>query len=180
MLNIEKTTLPSDALLNIYNINGCHTDCYTTDIKFEVSFEEFVKAFYSTSLFKLERFILKWTVAKPSTDNQLDELLNSDSNQFAAWTVEKRAENQLLMCDFQQRTRSWFMVTSKSKSNASITQLYFGSAVVPKQSQVSKHGKPQLGFLFTALLGFHKLYSILLLLSAKKKLLSSVQTSKGL
>ena len=57
MLNIIKTTLPTDALLNIYNINGCHTDCFTTEIELEISFEQFVKAFYSTPLFRLERFI---------------------------------------------------------------------------------------------------------------------------
>jgi hypothetical protein len=180
MLSIEKTALPSDALLNMYNINGCHTDCYTTEIKLEVSFEQFVKAFYSTPLFKLERFILKYAVAKPSTDTQIVELLNSDSNEFAAWSVEKRADNQLLMCDFQQRTRSWFKVSSIHSSKTPLTHLYFGSAVVPKKSKDLKTTNPRLGFLFSALLGFHKLYSILLLFSAKKRLLSSVQVSKGL
>ncbi|MFT5520094.1 MAG: hypothetical protein ACI9IA_000682 [Enterobacterales bacterium] len=180
MLNIEKTTLPADALLNIYNINGYHTDCYTTDINLEISFEQFVKAFYSSPLFRLERLILKWAVAKPSTDIDIDELLNANSNEFAAWSVEKREDNQLLMCDFQKRTRSWFKVSSNNSSNTFITHLYFGSAVVPKQNNVSKTTNTHLGFLFTALLGFHKLYSILLLLSAKKRLLSSVQVSKAL
>ena len=180
MLNIEKTSLPIDALLNIYNLNGCHTDCYTTEIKLEISFEEFIKAFYCTPLFRLERFILKWAVAKPSTDNQIDELLDFKSNEFAAWTVEKRVDNQLLMCDFQKRTRSWFKISSQSNNKTSSTRLYFGSAVVPKYNNDSKSSKSTLGFLFTALLGFHKLYSILLLFSAKQKLLSSIKSNKGL
>lgn len=48
------------------------------------------------------------------------------------------------------------------------TRLYFGSAVVPHR--IAKDGKPSLGFFFTALLGFHKIYSILLLSSTRAKL----------
>jgi hypothetical protein len=74
--------------------------------------------------------------------------------------VEAREENQILMCDFAGSTRSWLM----SVPTETGTRLYFGSAVVPHR--ISKNGKPSLGFFFTALLGFHKVYSVLLLWSA--------------
>jgi hypothetical protein len=45
------------------------------------------------------------------------------------------------------------------------TRLFFGSAVVPAHP-----GKAALGFTFTVLLGFHKLYSQTLLHAARKRL----------
>ena len=45
-----------------------------TEIPGRISFPEFVFAFYTTLLFKLERLILKWTVSKPSTDAQARQL----------------------------------------------------------------------------------------------------------
>ncbi len=51
---------------------------------------------------------------------------------------------------------------------SSSTRLYFGSAVVPRQSAGA--GKPVMGSLFQALLGFHRLYSRLLLRAASKRL----------
>ena len=48
------------------------------------------------------------------------------------------------------------------------TRLYFGSAVVPVRDRVS--GQPRMGFVFQALLGFHKLYSRVLLGAARSRL----------
>lgn len=48
------------------------------------------------------------------------------------------------------------------------TQLYFGSAVVPTKS--GSGGMQRMGLLFSALLGFHKLYSRVLLTSARSRL----------
>ena len=48
------------------------------------------------------------------------------------------------------------------------TRLYFGSAVVPVANAGS--GEDSIGFAFRALLGFHKLYSRVLLRSAAARL----------
>lgn len=157
---IHSSSLPDEALLNKYHKEGTHTDCYSTDIFFPISHAQYVTAFYTTPLFKLERFILKWTVSKPSTDEQAQQVAEGLIESFAAWTVEARAENQLLMCDFQNRTRSWFMIIPLENG----ARLYFGSAVVPI---INSRGKSSLGFIFHALLGFHRLYSLALLYSAK-------------
>jgi len=117
-------------------------------------------------LFKLERVILKWLVAKPSTDQQAEELARGGRDSFAAWTVEASAPNQLLMRDFLGNTRSWLMVEPRHEGG--VTRLYFGSAVVPHANR--KTGQRRLGFGFRALLGFHRRYSRALLTAARARL----------
>ena len=160
MFSIEKTSVPENTFLEKYLIDGNYVDCYVTTIDKQVSFSEFVLAFYTTWLFKVEAFILTYTVRKPSSDVEARKLANAEIDKFAAWTVENRNEKELLMFDFVGRTRSWFMV----EKDEAKTKLYFGSAVVPK-----KRGEG-LGFIFIILLGFHQMYSILLLYFAKRKL----------
>jgi hypothetical protein len=155
-------------MLSAYSLAGAYADCYTTELASNVTFPEFVFAFYTTFLFKLERFILKWTVSKLSTDLQVKQLADGDNEKFAAWHVEDRKENELLMCDFLGRTRSWLMVTPVNTASGARTRLYFGSAVVPVRN--SKMGKPAIGFGFQALLAFHQVYSVLLLYSAKLRI----------
>jgi hypothetical protein len=82
--------------------------------------------------------------------------------------VEGRSENEMLLCDFVGRTRSWLMTVPLNAANDTRTELYFGSAVVPKQNP--RTGQLSLGFQYQALLGFHKVYSVLLLYSAKLRL----------
>ncbi len=159
-LAIRACELPADALLARYRGDGSYADCYVTEVSRPVSQAEYVEAFYTSGVFKLERLILKLLVARPSTDQQARELAAGQRTAFAAWTVEARSPNQLLLCDFQGRTRSWLM--------ASGTRLYFGSAVVRVESRGS--GKAGLGFAFRALLGFHRLYSRVLLRAAARRL----------
>ena len=168
MSSIQSCSLPDSALLDTYRANGAYTDCYSTDIAGSVSHKQFVTAFYTTSLFKLERAILKWAVSKPSTDAQAEQLASGAAAAFAAWHVEKRSENQLLMCDFQNRTRSWLMVAPLKTDSGPATRLYFGSAVIPVED--AKTGRLTLGPGFRALLGFHKVYSKALLSATRSRL----------
>lgn len=168
MPNVKSCSMPSEALLRRYQKSGIHTDCYFTDIPVDVSFEQLVLAFYATTLFRLERFILKWAVSRPSTDAQLAQLASGDGSKFAAWSVEERSEHQLLLSDFQGRTRSWLMTTPIEAGPRDHTRLFFGSAVVPALNK--RTGERRLGFPFKALLGFHKLYSVALLSAAAASL----------
>ena len=166
MLSIEKCVLPPQALLAKYSLNGMYADSYRTEIQGHISLSVYVFAFYTTALFKIEQFILAHTARRPSSnDHQAKELADGARNEFAAWQVESRSDNELLMRDMLGRTRSWFMVHHLGAEDAQRTQLYFGSAVVPKKNQ--KTGKSSLGFVFQALLGFHRIYSILLLYFAR-------------
>ena len=164
MHEIESWPVPQGALLEIYSERGAYTDCYTTDLPGAISLEQYVAAFYTTFVFKLERLILKWVVAKPSTDDDARGLGAGTVDRFAAWRVEERTEYQILLCDFRGATRSWLM----AEQHGANTRLYFGSAVVP--SGRSAKGKPRLGFAYRALMGFHKLYSRVLLRAAARRL----------
>jgi hypothetical protein len=160
--------MPEAALLGSYTRSGAFTDCFATEIDGSVSHAQFVRAFYTTWVFRLERVILRWAVARPSTDDEARQVAEGASDSFAAWKVEARGDNQLLMCDFQGRTRSWFMVVPIGTGSGARTRLYFGSAVVPRRDPVS--GARSLGPVFGALMGFHKLYSHVLLYAARSRL----------
>ncbi len=161
---VQPCPLPEGALLEAYSRRGAYTDCYAVDVPKRISLEQYVEAFYTSFVFKTERFILKWAVSKPSTDDQARALAAGTRDEFAAWRVEKRNGQQLLLSDYRGSTRSWLMVASSGPG----TRLYFGSAVVA--SGKSRSGKPTMGFVFRALLGFHKIYSQVLLHSAKSRL----------
>jgi hypothetical protein len=165
MSAIQPRPLPEAALLRRYANGADYTDCYTTLIDRSASHEAFVHAFYTTWVFRLERWILTWTVAKPSTDAEAAELAAGARESFAAWRVEARARDQLLMCDFLGNTRSWLMTAAEGAAG---TRLYFGSAVVARSDRAT--GKRTLGAPFRALMGFHKLYSRALLRAACSRL----------
>jgi len=133
-----------------------------------VSLAQYVTAFYTTRVFKLERWILKIAVSRPSTDAQAKQLATGSIDAFAAWQVEARSENQLLMSDFHRRTRSWLMAVPMASAGGARTRLYFGSAVVQVKNPGTGRFTP--GFGFRALLGFHRLYSKVLLHAAKSRL----------
>jgi hypothetical protein len=119
-------------------------------------------------LFKLERFILKWAVSRPSTDAQAARLAAGETEKFAAWSVEERSVNQLLLADFTGRTRSWLMVMPMDNDNSPRTRLYFGSAIVPVKN--GKSGQYRFGFIYRSLQRFHRMYSVALLYAAKQNL----------
>ena len=163
---IQPFPLPTNALLSKYADAGAYTDCFATVIAQTVSHAEFVEAFYTGRLFKLERFLLRVLLSKPSTDLQVRQLAAGESNEFAAWRVEARADDQLLLRAIDGRTRSWLMVSAAEEPGR--TRLYFGSAVVPVRN--ASTGKSEMGFVFKALLGFHKFYSQALLSAAARRL----------
>lgn len=158
---IQPVPLPGHALTQAHARNGSYTDCFAATVPRTVSHAQYVEAFYCTWLFKLERWILKWAVSRPSTDDEARRLAAGQLERFSAWRVEGRAENQLLMRDeFTRRTGSWLMTEPLPGGG---TRLYFGSVVLSERD-----GK--MGRSFGVLLGFHKLYSRMLLGAAARKL----------
>ena len=155
-------------MLRRYLDHGAYADCFCTDVPAPVSQAGYIAAFYTTPLFKLERLLLGWFVSRPSSDAQARELASGVADRFAAWSVEGRDADQLLMCDFASRTRSWLM--SRTGPEPGSTRLYFGSAVVPRVD--AKTGQRSMGWGFRILLGFHKLYSRALLASARSRVRS--------
>lgn len=173
MPTVTASALPESSLLAEYGAGtsgatGNYVDCYQTEVPRAVNLHEFVFAFYTTPLFKMERTVLGLLAGKSSTDNEAEHLAIGNSEVFAAWSVEKRSDDQLLMCDFRGRTRSWFMVAPREADGGVGTVLRFGSAVVARRNR--RTGVTEQGWVFDALLGFHKLYSKMLLRSAKSRL----------
>jgi len=164
--SIRPGELPAHALLARYRDVGGFTDCWVVDVPRPVTHAEFVEAFYTTTLFGVERRLLAWFAGKPSSPEDARLLADARSDAFAAWTVEGRAPDQLLLCDFTRRTRSWLMVESLAAGAG--TRLYFGSAVVPRRAATGVGGR--MGVAFHALSGFHAVYSRALLGAARSRL----------
>ncbi len=160
MTAIAECKVPEGSLLSAYAGGEAYTDCYSADVSMPVIQAQFVEAFYTTPLFKVERFFLR-LASRPSTDVAAKELALGQTETFAMWRVENRKETELLLA--VGRTRSWLMAKSGAGQDSNRTRLYFGSAIVPNQ-------KGQLGFGVTALQGFHKLYSRALLHAARLRL----------
>ena len=166
MTSIQAWALPEHALLRKYLGAGAYADCYMTELAWPVSQPEFIEAFYTTTLFKVERLLLSWFVARPSTDSQAAQLASGQVGSFAMWSVEAREPDQLLLCDLHGHTRSWLM--SAPLPDGKATRLFFGSAVVHGIDK--RTGTARMGITFRALLGFHKLYSRALLRAAVARL----------
>lgn len=160
---IDATVPPASLLGRLATQRNAYADAYTLRLQRPVSLAEFVEAFYTTRLFKLERWLIART-GRPSTDADVRALAQGEDRRMAAWTVEAREADELLMHEDSGVTRSWF----KAESGEGGTTLWFGSAFMPRRS--SAGGKPQFSWLFHALLGFHRAYSRALLRAAARKL----------
>lgn len=169
MAKIAPAPLPVGALLASYAEAGAFTDCYATCVDGAVSLERFVAAFYSSPEFRPERVLIGLLMPdRRAGAAEVAAIASGNSTGFSAWTVEARSEDQILLCDFQRRTRSWLMV--RPAAGADSTRLYFGSAVVRiGRSAPSRWGEVAA---FNGLLWFHKLYSRALLNGAARRLRS--------
>jgi hypothetical protein len=163
------TELPEAALLRQLQRNGGHTDCYTTQLPMRVTQAEYIEAFYTTPLFKAERLLLRLLASKPSTDQGARDLAQGRSDAFAVWRVAQRRPEQILLTDMTGRTSSWLMAVPDEGPERVTTRLFFGSAVTGRTNHTT--GRREMGLVFHALLGFHKLYSRLLLQAAAARLL---------
>jgi len=165
MVKVRKTPLPVSALVKSYlDQRGARADCFSVCLSRQVSLEAFVGQFYRGRLFRLERWLIKAFIGRPSTDAQIDSLLAGENETFSAWALEARSDTQLIMCDYQNRTCSWFMVEEQGTG----TRLYFGTLLKPTTyfSRGEWLSKP----LFTLMLPVHYLYSRLLLSQAARSL----------
>jgi hypothetical protein len=169
MTGVVRSDLPATALLRTCRDAGAYTDGYVIEVDGTVSLPVYIEAFYTTPLFKVERAILKWFVARPSSDSDARRLADGGTEIFAAWRVEARHADQLLLVDFTGRTKSWLMtVPATDAGSGTRTRLYFGSAAMP--SAIDANGKRKMGAVFQCLLGFHKLYSRCLLSAAASRI----------
>lgn len=167
MTTAMRIATPAHSFLHSLQERGSYTDCYSLHVPLRVSHAQYVRAFYTTPLFKAERFILRWAVNRPSTDAQAEALANGTAQTFAAWRVARRAADELLLADESGRTSSWLKV----EPDGSGTRLLFGSALEPTAR--GPNGERRLSWAFHALLGAHDFYSRRLLEAAATRLLQA-------
>ena len=148
MAAIRLCALPTSALLETYAQMGAFTDCYVIELLRPVAQGEFVEAFYTSSIFKVERWMLAKFLSQPSTGAEAHRLATGALGTFAAWSVERRETNQILLA--AGRTRSWLMASS-AQASGTVTRLSFGSAVLPRRTR--GFGVPRMGWQFRVLLG---------------------------
>ncbi len=168
MPNVQPCEVPTPSFLRKYKDGLGYADCYYLEVAGCVAQSAYVEAFYTTRLFKLERTLLKYLASKPACDADVKRLAAGQASIFSAWRVEAQSASELLLADFTGRTRSWLMAVPVEGAATPITRLYFGSAVVPRTETPAQ--KASMGWLFHALLGFHRLYSRLLLRAASGRL----------
>jgi hypothetical protein len=171
VFSITRESVPQDALLRTFRGGthperwGRYADCFAVGVDRNVSLAEFVFAFYTSPLFRIERGLLRLLINAPSSRSDARAVADGTADKFAAWYVGQRTATQLLMCDRYERTRSWFRVAPKSGGG---THLQFGSAVAARRGENSEI--PQRPAAFELLLSFHIVYSQALLRAAKANL----------
>lgn len=159
MTRVTARPLPPGTLIQGYHEAGDYTDCFVAEVPVPVSQRRYVEAFYTSRLFKLERLVLALLVAKPSTDDGARRLAAGEAETFAAWSLEARRANELLMCDYQGLTRSWLM----TRPEAGGTTLHFGTVVAPRRREGARR-------VFSALTWAHRIYARALLRSTVARL----------
>ncbi|RZL37704.1 MAG: hypothetical protein EOP35_07855 [Rubrivivax sp.] len=164
MKPIDAAVPPNSLLGRLAQQRSAFADAYTLSLPRAVSLADFVEAFYTTRLFKVERALIS-LLGKPSSDAMARAVARGEGSRIAVWTVEARTADELLMHEDSVATRSWFKVEPGAGGG---TLLWFGSAVVPRRHEPC--GAARMGTVFRLLLGFHRLYSRALLAAAARKL----------
>lgn len=168
MFSIAQDRLADDALLKTYRGGvrperwGKYGDCFSVTVDRAASLAEFVFAFYTSPVFRIERWLLRALMRAPSSESDARALADGSAASFAVWYVGERTATQLLMCDRYERTRSWFRVVPLEGGR---TLLQFGSAIAAAHADRAGGRAP--GGRFRLLLRFHVVYSQLLLHAAK-------------
>jgi hypothetical protein len=171
MFSITQESAPVDSLLKTFRGGarperwGHQGDCFSITVSRPVSLAEFVRAFYSSPVFRIERLLLRLLAGSPSSDVQVRAVAEGAGDSLAVWRVGARTETQLLMCDRFERTRSWFRVIPQGPNE---TRLQYGSAVASRRHPET--GALVMGDGFRLLMRFHVLYSQILLNAAKRRL----------
>jgi len=144
--------VPRDGLLAPYARDAeTYTDCFEAMSVHEVDLAAFIRAFYTTGLFRMERAVLSVFLRRWISDAQVADLAQGAAS-FAVWTVEGRGAREIVLSDARGLTRSYLAVSPKA---GGVTRLVFGSAVVGPQGRGMR-----------ALMPLHRLYSKLLLRTA--------------
>jgi hypothetical protein len=170
MAAVTQEPVPDHSLLHTWREGpdpdawATYSDCFRTTVDREVRLADYVYAFYTSPVFRLERLVLG-PLGWPSSDADARAVADGTGQRFAAWRVLARTPMQLLLEDMLGNTRSWFAVTALP-GNPARTELRFGSGIAARPVAGSGRRRPGLGFRLLG--GFHVLYSRVLLAAAAR------------
>ncbi|MCX7559646.1 hypothetical protein OS190_08695 [Sulfitobacter sp. F26204] len=160
-MTVRAIAVPQDALLQKYaKGDEAYTDCFAVTSRVEADLPAFIEAFYTTWLFRLERFVLMLALRRRIRDRDVVALATGEAERFAVWTVEAGDAAQILLRESSGATRSYLAVRL---DEAGRTRLLFGSAVVTRQGA-------EMSSLVRILMPLHLLYSRALLSLAERRL----------
>ncbi|MEH6646281.1 hypothetical protein [Sulfitobacter sp.] len=159
-MTIAECPVPHGAFLARYVGQGAtYTDCFMIDLSRDVTLEDYLGAFYTSPLFRAERAVLTLLLRRWIKDSELSQMLSGGRDSFAAWNVEARSKDQILMRDFSGSTRSWFSAEVSTDG----TRLSFGSAVMATEGV-------KLPFVARLAMPLHRIYAKALLRAAHRRL----------
>lgn len=139
---------------------GSYADCFEGVVRLdrcpEAAFQRFVFLFFDSSVFRVERRLLKLIGKAPGHYTDAMALAQGRTDRFAAWVVEGRRPTELLLAVPGTPIRTWLALDHEGQHG----RLCFGSAILAPQ------GRPKIHWAVRATFGAHRLYSRLLLRSA--------------
>src|SRR5271154_45861 len=103
MFSVTREPVPEDSLLRTYRGGarpwrwGKYGDCFSLIADREVSLSGFVFAFYSSWVFRPERWLLAAATRAPASDQEARAVADGSAATFAVWYVGERSATQLLM-----------------------------------------------------------------------------------
>ena len=160
---IKTAHAPTGSLLQAYQQPEHYTDAFSLRYAGNVRFADYVTAFYCSRAFRPERWLLGVRASMRAGNAHARALGEGHRDEFAAWLVEARRDNEILLVDRSGRTRSWLMASPKtSPQGERMTVLWFGSAVCDVGEATP--------LWFDMTIGFHVKYSRRLLASAARTL----------
>lgn len=167
MFSIQTGPLPTDAFLHeVSSGPEIYADCFYADLSRTVTLPQYIRAFFDSAVFRMERVILTYFLSSPSSKADVQALACGTGTRLAAWQVTKRGETQILLSIPSGPVRTWLMVQDLG-ADAPRSRIYFGTALVPKTDE---SGAPQLSASYRHFTGLHRFYSKLLLSQALHRL----------
>ena len=117
MTRITAPPLPPQSLLARKRGPECYRDAFRASVAGEVSLGELVTAFFSSRAFLAERMALH-LIGRGADHADIAALAAGRTERFAAWQMEAREENELLMHDFLDQTCCWLAVSTRGPDGA--------------------------------------------------------------
>ncbi|MEL7396055.1 MAG: hypothetical protein AAFN44_06750 [Pseudomonadota bacterium] len=161
MAKITQIPAPDDSFLHALACQtGAYADCFEATVACDIpqsdAFQRFVFAFFDSPVFRVERAILRLAGKAPKDRSDPKALALGETDAFAAWRVERRADNEILLVVLNTPIRTWLSL----QKEGSVARLRFGSAILPQEGKDIPH------WAFRVTLPAHVVYSRLLLRAA--------------